>query len=523
MSEGIVQEALAGLVHQFADPMACFRELVQNAIDANSTEIDVRFGHEQGRLIIDVDDFGDGMDRRIIDTKLTRLFSSSKDDDRTKIGRFGIGFVSVFALAPEVIRLDTSRAGEHWRVIFHPDRTFTRVARPDPVDGTKLRIYKTATAEEARDFAARARQAIAFWCRHVPAEIRVDGRPINEPFALQLPCAVKAEVGEARIVAGYSRDGSSFVGYYNRGLTLLEEQASAFPGVHVKLWSPELEHTMTRDNVLRDAGFDRVMASAAELVRGPLRARLLAVLAEQVPDVHGPGGATEHLYRALAGLVAADEALPRGAKGTPLVRLVDGSLADLNALTRAGKRGPIYAAVGRSRAGDLLRERGALVVAAVPGSAVYELVRVVSGATPVEVRAVWCATSPTAAGERPEGWPALQAALRSLAGVPLRGVELGSVDDPESPAARRALLVNTSAGGLVPLVELGRLVAQRWLVVNAKHPAVAEALALAPREPEFAAAALLKLFWLDGQDLTTSRASALTTAALELRCRRRTT
>ena len=87
---------------------------IQNAVDAGSTEIDIRFEYVDGRLVVHVDDYGEGMDRHIIDTKLTRLFSSSKEGDRTKIGRFGIGFVSVFALQPEVICLDTSRAGEHW-------------------------------------------------------------------------------------------------------------------------------------------------------------------------------------------------------------------------------------------------------------------------------------------------------------------------------------------------------------------------------------------------------------------------
>jgi len=57
-AQAFVHEALAGLVHQFADPMACFRELVQNAVDAGSAEIDIRFEHVDGRLVIHVDDFG---------------------------------------------------------------------------------------------------------------------------------------------------------------------------------------------------------------------------------------------------------------------------------------------------------------------------------------------------------------------------------------------------------------------------------------------------------------------------------
>jgi hypothetical protein len=520
-AERIVAEALEGLVHQFSDPLACFRELVQNAVDAGSTEIDIRFAHEGGRLVVDVDDYGEGMDRRIIDTKLTRLFSSSKDDDRTKIGRFGIGFVSVFALDPEVIRIDTSRSGEHWRVIFRPDRTFTRVAREQPVDGTKIRIYKSASADGAREFAARARRAIEFWCRHVPAEIRVDGRPIGAPFEVQAPCAVAGEFGEARIAAGYAPDGLGAVGYYNRGLTLLEEPGEEFPGVIVKLWSPELEHTMTRDNVLRDAGYERVIGHARALVRGPLRERLLDVLHAQAPALHRPGEATEHLYTALARHVAADDDLPRTAKKRPIVRLVDGSLTDLTAVARAGKKHALWHAPGRSPVTELLTARGDVVLAAAGDAAVLQLVRAVGG-TAVPVGATWCTAILTPEGQRPAGFGALRAALHDLAGPTIRGVELGSLEYPGSPVATRAAIAQAEPGGLTRLKQAGTLEGRPWLVLHAGHPAVAAALALAPREPELAAVKMIKLFCLEGQVLSVSHAAALTTAALERRCRRTT-
>jgi HSP90 family molecular chaperone len=108
-----VGDALEGLVHQFADPWAFLRELIQNAIDAGSGQIEVRIDHDaaKGTMTIEVVDSGEGMTREIIDTRLTRLFSSAKEGDYTKIGRFGIGFVSVFALDPEVVCVDTGRAG----------------------------------------------------------------------------------------------------------------------------------------------------------------------------------------------------------------------------------------------------------------------------------------------------------------------------------------------------------------------------------------------------------------------------
>ncbi len=137
-------EALDELVNQFADPLSCFRELIQNAVDAGSPAVDVSFEFraeadtpERGAMVIHVDDYGEGMNREIIDKRLTRLFSSGKDGDLTKIGRFGIGFVSVFALSPDAVVVDTARGGESWRVLFGADRTFQRIARDEPVDGTK--------------------------------------------------------------------------------------------------------------------------------------------------------------------------------------------------------------------------------------------------------------------------------------------------------------------------------------------------------------------------------------------------
>ena len=39
-------EILDELVHQFADPVSCFRELIQNSIDAGTSEIEINFSFE---------------------------------------------------------------------------------------------------------------------------------------------------------------------------------------------------------------------------------------------------------------------------------------------------------------------------------------------------------------------------------------------------------------------------------------------------------------------------------------------
>ncbi len=525
-------EALAGLVHQFADPMACFRELVQNAVDAGSTEIDIRFEHVDGRLVVHVDDYGEGMDRAIIDTKLTRLFSSSKEDDRTKIGRFGIGFVSVFALDPEVICLDTSRAGEHWRVIFRPDRSFTRVARPNPVDGTKIAIYKTMPRAEADRFAARAREVIDFWCRHVPAEIRVDGVSISRPFTLDLPCTVAAELGDARIVVGYDPGPASSISYYNRGLTLLEEQPGPFPGVHVKLWSPELEHTMTRDNVLRDEGHARVLERAREQVEGPLRVRLFAVLAELAAglQVHRRGDPADGLMAHLLALLAAGEKLPREGWNTPLVRCHHAGLVDLTRLRKAAKAGRVYWAEVASPLTLALHEREDVVIAAegepregvkpeAPAK-VTALPRLLGGQPAPRLNAVLCTSLPVA---EPAGWdrlrPALAALLAEVDAKP-RAIAAADLRYPGSAVAKRVAIAQDEVGAVTPIAATAPGARQR-LIVNVGHPAVTAARALAQREPEFAAYKLAKLIQL-GAGLDVEVDHRLAAKAMELRWQRTT-
>ena len=132
-----VDDALDRLVNQFSDSMAFFRELIQNALDAGSEDVEVWFEHRDGRMVIHVDDWGEGMNREIIETRLTRLFSSSKDGDRTKIGKFGIGFVSVFAPKPKGVLVQTGRDGQYWEVFFNEDRSFYKSPLSTPIEGTQ--------------------------------------------------------------------------------------------------------------------------------------------------------------------------------------------------------------------------------------------------------------------------------------------------------------------------------------------------------------------------------------------------
>ena len=171
---GLADEALDNLVHQFARPLDFLRELVQNSIDAGTPRIEVRVRYtpakpgdtKPGVVAIHVDDWGEGMDETIIDSQLTRMFSSTKEDDLTKIGKFGIGFTSIFAIQPDAVLLRTGRHGENWELIFHRDRSYDKVRIETPVDGTKITLLKHMSAERVPAFCAEARWVLSYWCEH---------------------------------------------------------------------------------------------------------------------------------------------------------------------------------------------------------------------------------------------------------------------------------------------------------------------------------------------------------------------
>ncbi len=285
----VAREALDALVQQFSDRSAFVRELIQNSLDAGSGRIDVRLFVENKYLIVEVVDDGDGMDRRIIEDCLLTLFRSSKEHDLTKIGKFGVGFVSLFSIAPSGVWVDTARDGIHHQVHFHADRTYSLFQLDTPFEGTTVRIVTPFVAGgPATTMAQDIVRAVEYWCRFAHAEIWldicVDGpldglREVQGSFAISGPVVVNVEEPGFRLSIAPSGAIASRVGFYNRGLTLREAVEEALPGLTFRVESSLLEHTITRDNVLRDAHFAsvlaRVLAIATERLVPEWRARLV--------------------------------------------------------------------------------------------------------------------------------------------------------------------------------------------------------------------------------------------------------
>ena len=349
-AEDLAAQALDNLVNQFARPLDFLRELVQNAIDAGSPRATIWFrfrppaeAGQAGVLEIHVDDQGEGMDEAVIDNELTRMFSSSKEDDLTKIGKFGIGFTSIFAIRPDAVLLRTGRHGENWELLFHPDRSFDKVRIDEPVDGTKITLFKGMAAGDVTRFVARCRWTVKYWLEHSNAPVLFgepdldwvpgqDAAPAvalsDDPFAafadpsapaghapgckaleqLNGPLELDAELTE--VVRHEDIEG--LVGYadvplhafYNGGLTLVRSSGGESLGTYApvlahlafKLKSPHLEHTLTRDNVLQDQAWGEAM-DAVTAVLPALRDRLLVRIEEVTHPGGDPGPWLQHLVR----------------------------------------------------------------------------------------------------------------------------------------------------------------------------------------------------------------------------------
>lgn len=344
-------QAVENLVTQFSSALDFYRELVQNSIDAGSAAIEVWLefiegAEDEGTIAIHVDDAGEGMNEEIIDNQLTKLFSSSKDGDLTKIGKFGIGFVSIFAPSPKAVLLHTGRGGEAWEVCFDADRTFAKTRIDGPVEGTQITLFLAGDRARYRQVVADSRTTLRRWCAHSDVEVTFEDRSdgagletINLPFAVPGECLIGTSHEGTQVVLAY-HDAPEY-GFYNKGLALtvsrdgpglLGEHAPRLAHIGFKVKSRYLEHTLSRDTVVREGNFLKALQLIVQAADGPLHASLLQTLEDLVRQ---PAWSIADLgrYNALLGFLAREpaECLAR-CDARPLLRQVDGQPLTLAAL-----------------------------------------------------------------------------------------------------------------------------------------------------------------------------------------------
>jgi len=495
-------DLLRDLVHQFSDPFAFYRELIQNSIDAGSARIEVRLrftpGAAAGTATAVVQDWGEGMNRQVIDQYLLTKFRSSKENDLTKIGKFGIGFLSVFAPSPDAVVVETGKDGESWRLLFRPDLTWELHDSPEPFEGTTVTLHKSMSAADYVELAARSEESVRSWCRHSESDVAFaaggpDGAPppepapVREPLAVDAPFQVEYREEGTQIVAGPSRANPPRVGLYNRGLTLMELEENLVPGVTFKILSRYLEHTLTRDNVRRDRHFDR----AVDLVKRLSETKLLERLPGELKAAAGdPARAADHL--ALLSYATRCTSLP---PAELWYRSVGGAAADGGAVQRtAAWAGAVLCAREPSPVTEAMEAEGRVVLLGEPTD---PAVRLAARACAPDGAIASAASRYIAAraDTRPEAQALARSAgeLLALVGARVKAVMVGRVfGDVESEAAVRL----QSARGPTRLVDAlaspfkgggGDL-----LCLNTAEPSVDASVALAARAPDLAALLLVR-------------------------------
>lgn len=323
------------MVRQFADSYAYLRELVQNAIDAGATRAIVRVSRDgNGQVRSTVDDDGCGMDRATLEGPLLTLFASSKEHDTSKIGKYGIGFMSVLASDPIHVEVSSTHGGTtHLLRLFGDHAYELSLDAASEQSGTRVTLLHTMSRDQMREHVERVRAALSRWCRHIRIPLQLHVADADDPgasfeIALGEPFELRGAIASARLVVDDERlvvgvfeaSQPSFLGYYNRGIALWEGERSE-PNLHglaVKIDSPALAHTLSRDDVRRDRSQRKLVERAVKLATGELKRDLLTQLTRAANDAN------------VARVAALLDALLRPAFGdvgdalVPLVSPIDG-------------------------------------------------------------------------------------------------------------------------------------------------------------------------------------------------------
>ncbi|MEM7676773.1 MAG: ATP-binding protein, partial [Myxococcota bacterium] len=270
--------------NQFEDPFLAFRELYANALDAVRGRRDPRIELRVSAESIVVEDNGTGLDEPGLDA-LTTLGKSTRRG-RDAIGRFGIGFASVFdpKLGVSRVEFKATRFGRDTAVTIHffPDVSggvsieVEDSMRPR-LGGSRVEVIFDAT-RAPEDRVARVTDVFDTHAAYSGVETELNGRLLGRELAdfikseirkgdwtpqeraLVAASAVKGPVGVAAIDP--SRPDSKFRAY-QRGLFICELPLSRVPGkpwprgVFGAINAEGLDLVASRNAFVEDERFER--------------------------------------------------------------------------------------------------------------------------------------------------------------------------------------------------------------------------------------------------------------------------
>jgi len=254
------------------DPWAFIRELAQNSRDAGARKIEVEaFLQDGGTEVLRFTDDGCGMTLEHAREYLFRLYSSSKEQERSSAGQYGIGFWAVLRFDAVVLTIESSRSGRGWGV--SADREFALKEMPCTLNahGTRITLARRARCASQSAFVNEAEEALGRYCRHLrrndrrASRLRVlfDGRLISRELGLPGPLSLAFKEGPVEGVVGL--DHSPRVQLLARGLPVWEGlllDELSYSGTTLK-WDSEIAVGLAPVFILNGNALDVVMSRNA--------------------------------------------------------------------------------------------------------------------------------------------------------------------------------------------------------------------------------------------------------------------
>jgi molecular chaperone HtpG len=495
----MIEEVFENLVDQFSDPFTFYRELIQNSMDAGSNQIDVNceYDSDRQRVTISIADSGEGMTEKIIEEQLTKLFSSTKENDLTKIGKFGIGFVSIFAILPELVLLDTGKDGQYWRVAFQGGTGYSLYRLLHPVEGTTIRLFKRLPEVGWPEFLRRSRETIRYWCGYSETQVSFNGEVLNQELSVDSPCSVMVTGPGTKAVVGMTAASTPDFGMYNHGLTLKQGQEAILPGLTFRIKSNYLEHTLTRDNVIIDKNYHKAIAILEKAADNELAEAFCRRCQELLPALPDRLAEYEELMVAAANYLAHRPKLLKKLSERPMLASIEHGLVSLATVKSKGFReGAIYYDVEAGAVTSALAKEDVPVLW---GRSVTMLVGLYCDRVCYRANEVVACPQVLERTRVPTSWERVEESLREylrLGEHRLEGARLADFDYAGSCVGHLACLAEVKPGQANRLFQRGL-----WrnltfypgrLLLNHQHPLISQALRCHHDHPEICAYALAK-------------------------------
>lgn len=340
-----IKGLLEALTEQFPEPLLCVRELIQNAADAGAQriEVDASFDAQRGLFRLSVRDDGRGMNEGEVEGYLTIGFSE-KDPARQR-GRFGVGKLSPYALGITRMVVETCDGQVARRLTFNHDGSGTIAKLTLRPRGTTVRVYKTATREEAEKLTDRTFKLVEERCGSLAIPLFVNGHRVNREVALPTAYAWAFTSPEGDGVLGICAEPTHTL--MGGGIVLETDAPILGDEISYVLDSPRLSPTLSRNAVRRDAAFESLLRAAqaalpafTEQVAQQLRLRVVK-LRQQPGSVERGLDATDRAaleWLRLQLLVPDDEAPPPAVRSAPVLETADGGLVSAEELVQVIRR-----------------------------------------------------------------------------------------------------------------------------------------------------------------------------------------